>query len=76
MEEKKIYLPKRPGEPDCTWANTKKINNDLNWYPKVSFEEGVNQMLQSIDNWKDAPLWDIDSITKATKTWFKYMSEK
>ena len=21
---KKIYLPKRPGEPNCTWANIKK----------------------------------------------------
>ena len=70
------YLPKRPGEPDCTWADITKIKNDLNWKPKVSFEEGVELMIKDIHNWKDAPLWNKDNIKEATKTWFKFMNEK
>ena len=63
-------IPKRPGEPEVTWANIKKISNDLNWKPEVSFEEGVKKVLEDIEYWKDAPLWDEASIQKVTKTWF------
>lgn len=66
-------IPKRPGEPDCTWADINKITEELNWKPTVSFEEGVSKILENIDYWKDAPLWDPSSIADATKTWFKYM---
>ncbi len=68
------YLPKRPGEPDCTWANISKIKKELNWRPKVSFEKGVKFMLKEIKNWENAPLWNKEKIDKATRTWFKYMS--
>jgi len=68
---KKIYIPKRPGEPDCTFADINKIKKLLNWQPKVSFEEGVKIMLQNIDNWNDAPLWNKKSIKKSTKIWFQ-----
>jgi UDP-glucose 4-epimerase len=69
----KIYIPSRPGEPDCTWANITKITNELNWRPHVSFEDGVATILENIDYWKDAPLWSPNSIAEATKTWFKFM---
>ncbi|MEG1742346.1 MAG: SDR family oxidoreductase, partial [Acetivibrio sp.] len=36
-----IHIPKRPGEPDCTFANTEKIEKMLGWKAKVSLEEGV-----------------------------------
>ncbi|MBL4759673.1 MAG: GDP-mannose 4,6-dehydratase, partial [Mariprofundaceae bacterium] len=71
-----VYLPKRPGEPDCTWANITKITTELDWQPTVSFKDGVAMMVEEIDNWKDAPLWEPDSIAKATKTWFKYMGSE
>jgi len=67
------YVPKRPGEPDCTWADISKISSLLDWSPRVSFEEGVNRMLVDLENWKDAPLWDPESIKQATKTWFEFM---
>ena len=69
----KEYIPKRPGEPDCTFANISKIKKELNWKPIISFEYGVKKMLSQIDYWKDAPLWDKDSIKIATENWFKYL---
>ena len=70
-----INIPKRPGEPDCTWADIEKIKADLDWTPKVSFEEGVARILRNIDYWREAPLWTPDKIEEATKTWFQYMDE-
>jgi UDP-glucose 4-epimerase len=73
----RVSVPKRPGEPDVTWADIGAIRRDLGWQPKVSFERGVAEMLRDIDNWKDAPLWDPASIAQATDTWFRYLgSEK
>lgn len=69
------YIPKRPGEPDCTFADTKKIQSILGWKPKVSFEEGVKIMLDNIDYWREAPVWEPESIADATKDWFKYLSK-
>jgi UDP-glucose 4-epimerase len=71
-----VYLPKRPGEPDCTWADIKKITTELDWEPKIGFEEGVALMISEIENWQDAPLWDPNSIDTATKTWFQYMTKE
>ena len=67
------YVPKRPGEPDCTWADITRITEELGWAPSVSFEDGVARMLAEIDHWRDAPLWDPDSIAEATRTWFQYL---
>lgn len=72
-EENVVHIPKRPGEPDCTWADTKKINKLLNWHPKVSLEEGVQHILDNIDYWRKAPVWTADSIKEATVDWFKYL---
>jgi len=69
-----IHLPKRPGEPDCTWADITKIRRTLGWSPTVSFEEGVATMLQHIEHWADAPVWDPASIAEATKTWFQFLT--
>ncbi len=70
-----VYIPKRPGEPNCTFADTNKINRLLAWEPKVAFEDGVSNMLGSIQNWSDAPVWDANTIEKATTTWFRYLKE-
>jgi UDP-glucose 4-epimerase len=70
----KTYIPKRPGEPDCTWADITKITAEVGWRPEVGFEEGVGRIVANIDYWKEAPLWDPESIAKATRTWFEYLS--
>lgn len=71
-----IYIPKRPGEPDITFADTRKIQQKLDWQPKVSFEEGVRKMLLHLDDWENAPLWEQETIADATKSWFKYLGKK
>ena len=71
-----VYVPKRPGEPDCTFANIAKIVSQLGWKPVVPFEDGVRRMLVDIDRWRDAPLWDPDRIAEATKTWFQYLGKQ
>jgi UDP-glucose 4-epimerase len=74
LSDKFQFIPKRPGEPDCTWANISKIKKHTGWKPKISFITGVEKMLENIKDWNNAPLWDVKSINKATKTWFKYLS--
>ena len=69
----KVHIPKRPGEPACTWADIRKIQSHLGWQPKVTFEEGVQKILQHIDNWREAPVWTPESIQEATQDWFKYL---
>ncbi len=69
-----VYVPKRPGEPDCTHADVSKIRKALNWNAKVSIEEGVKILLENIDYWREAPVWTQDSIKEATRTWFQYLS--
>ncbi|OAI15222.1 MULTISPECIES: SDR family oxidoreductase [Methylomonas] len=69
------YIPKRPGEPDCTFADTCKIREKLGWQPQVSFEQGVANMLAHIDYWREAPLWTSASIADATADWFKYLDK-
>ena len=70
---KKIYIPKRPGEPEITWAKIQKAKRLLNWKPKIGIEQGVNKLLDNINLWKNAPIWDKKKIKIATADWFKYL---
>jgi UDP-glucose 4-epimerase len=71
-----VYVPKRPGEPDCTFADIGKVTRMLGWKPQVPFERGVANILADIEHWRDAPLWDPASIAEATKTWFAYLGRR
>lgn len=71
-----VHIPKRPAEPDCTFADIAKIKKNLDWIPVVNLEDGVKIMLDNINDWKDAPLWDSSKIEVATKSWFKYLGDK
>ena len=72
----KIQIPKRPGEPDSTFADTQKIRSVLGWQPQVSFEQGVALMIENMEQWRAAPVWDRESISEATKEWFEYLGGK
>ena len=70
------YIPKRPGEPECTFADTSRISEVLGWFPVVGFDEGVRSMLEHIDYWRDAPVWNPESIAEATTEWFAYLGDE
>jgi UDP-glucose 4-epimerase len=69
-----VHVPKRPGEPDCTWADVGRIRRALGWKPEVSFPEGVAAMLGQIEEWRAAPLWTPEKIEAATRTWFEHLA--
>lgn len=73
LKGKVIHIPKRPGEPDKTQADIRKIKRLLSWEPKITFTEGVKEMLKHINYWKTAPVWTPDKIKRATFDWFKYL---
>jgi UDP-glucose 4-epimerase len=68
-----VHIPKRPGEPDCTFADTSRILELLDWRPLVGLEDGVKAMLDHIEDWRGAPVWDQTSIAEATRSWFQYL---
>ncbi len=72
---KKVYIPKRPGEPDCTFADISRIKLELGWKPRVSIEAGVEELLQHIEYWRQAPVWTPDTIADATQDWFRYLGD-
>lgn len=67
------HIPKRPGEPDCTFADTSKILSCLRWKPEVTFEDGVGRLVTGIEDWRAAPVWTPEAIAGATKEWFRYL---
>jgi UDP-glucose 4-epimerase len=73
ISNKKIFIPKRPGEPNITHANIFKARSVLNWKPKIKISKGIELMLRNIDFWKNAKVWTPFSIKKTTKSWFKYL---
>ena len=73
LEGDRVFIPERPGEPQMTFADIKKIKEELNWSPKISIEEGISVLLKEIDYWKNAPIWTPKTISEATKDWFRYL---
>ena len=75
LGSEKIFIPKRPGEPDSTFACIKKIKEQLGWMPKVSIEKGISELLKNINYWKDAPVWTPETIAEETVDWFKFLKD-
>jgi UDP-glucose 4-epimerase len=71
----KVFIPKRPGEPDCTFADISRIRGEIGWSPEVSIETGVIELLKHINYWKEAPVWTTEKIAHATTDWFKYLGD-
>lgn len=76
LEGDVIHIPKRPGEPDCTFADITRIHERLGWRAVIPFEEGVREMLDKIDYWRDAPVWTPEKIENATADWFQFLGKE
>lgn len=74
LKGKKIYIPERPGEPRCTFADISKIKKHLMWTPQIDIREGIKKLLKDIEYWRKAPVWTPNKIKRATSLWFKYLS--
>ena len=48
----------------------------LNWKPRINIEKGIEELLNNLEYWKKAPVWTPKKINKATKLWFKYLSDE
>jgi len=68
-----VHIPKRPGEPDCTWADIASIRREFGWEPKIAFADGVQVMRENIEYWRDAPVWTATGIAEATSDWFQFL---
>ena len=73
LKGKKIYIPKRPGEPNITHADITLARKKLKWKPGITLEKGLENVLKNIFYWKKSPLWTKSKIKNATKNWFKYL---
>ena len=71
-----VSIPHRPGEPATTFADTSLIRERLGWAPEVDFETGVANVVERIEDWRDAPVWEPESIAEATRDWFTYLGDE
>jgi UDP-glucose 4-epimerase len=71
-----VNIPKRPGEPDITFASIRKIFLKTGWKPKISIEQGIKNILVHIEDWKHAPVWTPSKISQKTKKWFYYLGKQ
>ena len=70
LDGEKVFVPKRPGEPQITHAAIAKIDAELKWKPQVTIEQGIQAMLAQLSDFKDSPVWTPETIQEATKNWF------
>lgn len=71
-----VNVPKRPGEPDQTFADISKIESELSWRPVFSLEDGISRVLKETSHWANAPVWTPQTIADATSDWFKYLGKE
>ena len=43
---KKIFITKRPGDPNRSCANISKIKKDINWKPRISINYGIRKLFK------------------------------
>lgn len=63
-----VRIPQRSGEPHCIYANNTRLEQ-LGWQPKVTIEEGISLMMENLNYWKDAKIWELETISEETKEW-------
>ena len=63
----KIYVSKRTDEIERSVADISKIKKMLKWYPKISIENGIQMLLQNIDDWINCPVYTPENTIEVTK---------
>lgn len=65
-----IHIAERGGEPHRIYADNSRLKA-LGWEPKIPIEQGIEKMMENLDYWKDAKIWEPESIAEETKEWNK-----
>jgi UDP-glucose 4-epimerase len=58
-----------------TFADISKIKRLLGWEPRVDIENGVERVLEHVDDWSRVPVWSEDEIAEATRVWFDVLGK-
>jgi UDP-glucose 4-epimerase len=74
IDDNVVYIPDRPGEPKVTHADITNICRDLDFKPKILIEEGIQSILDNINDYKSQTIWTPSKIEKVTTNWFKNLS--
>ncbi|MEN9735386.1 MAG: hypothetical protein RL129_96 [Actinomycetota bacterium] len=74
ISERQIYIPDRLGEARETLCDNSQARKDLEWYPKVQFESGLEELLNFLNEWESAPLWTVDNIIGEVTNWNTLLS--
>lgn len=75
FDAQSVGIPKRPGEPDVTLADIRKIQEALGWSPQVNFADGVRELVAKAEDWKAAPVWTPERIAQETASWHRYLAQ-
>lgn len=66
-------IAERGGEPHTIFADNTRLKS-LGWEAKVSIEQGIGRLLENLEYWKDAKVWEPDAIAEETKEWSKWLA--
>ena len=69
-----VHIPKRPGEPDCTWADITQDHARARLGAQRSASRKASRASSTdIDYWRDAPLWDPEfDRARRPRRWFEH----
>lgn len=68
------YIPPRGGEPFTIYADNSRLKA-LGWSPRVSIEQGLKEMMDNLDYWKDAKVFTAEGMQEETKHWSKKLKQ-
>lgn len=68
-----IFIPERPGEPHCIYADNARLTS-LGWEPKINIERGIGKMLENLNYWRNAKVWELEAIETETREWNKCLA--
>ena len=70
-----IFKNERQGDQKIYISDISKINSQLNWKPTITLEDGIREVTENINYWKNSPLWTPKKIKLATTDWFKFLKD-
>lgn len=45
----RVFAPRRPGDAEVTLADISRIRDELGWWPKIGFDEGLRDLISLME---------------------------